>query len=274
MKNLYKNILIITFFVFIMNLLSARALNAQEEPAVNFPPFNVTLNINSQNFTLGDSFTLTLIIDYPIPDNVAVYAPQYDDFLSLDRLIIFPRLEEPRQPQTTLRSQMQAQPQEPPQVQTIAEYRFITTRVGRFTLEAFTVISPTGTKNTHPVTLEIIARNVPVTQTVTQNLVWEGARIVSGNAVLTAAAGDRVTLTLRSGSWRSLQPPPEFFMPQVPMGVILTPLPVTGEERDSGVIIKLRLIPLAQGEIIFPARTLTHENVRFVIPLLRINVSP
>ena len=257
------------FFILLMPC----ALNAEEEePDVVFPPFNVALNINSQNFTLGESFTLTLLIDYPIPENVGIYPPSYEDFLSLDRLLIFPRAEEPKQPQTTFRVQP---PTTPPQIQTIAEYTFITTRVGRFTLEAFTVISPTGTKHTFPVTLEVVPRSTSVTPpTITYNLVWEGARSASGGVMMTAAAGERVTLTLRSANYRLPQPPPAFFMPQVPQGVILTSLPVTDDERANGIILKLRLIPLAEGEIILPARTLNQQNVRFVIPLLRINVSP
>jgi len=97
-------------------------------------------------------------------------------------------------------------------------------------------------------------------------LTWE--------APLQAAVGERVTLTLRITNWSTQFPQPSFFNPEVPRGVILSQQAVTAEERESGIAIKLTLIPLTAGETIFTAQILNHENIRYEIPALRIITSP
>ena len=96
--------------------------------------------------------------------------------------------------------------------------------------------------------------------------IWEGAP-----AQMTA--GERAVFTLRiTGRTGGQLPPEEFFMPEVPPGVILAPLPVSAEERAGGIVLKLNLIPL-NADFYLPARVLQYENIRFGIPALRIGVS-
>jgi len=85
------------------------------------------------------------------------------------------------------------------------------------------------------------------------------------------AAGKRITLILRG--WFSPQPQPEFFVPEAPMGVILSAQPITAAERQSGIVMKLLLIPLAPGDFHLPARVLQYENTRFEIPALQIRIT-
>jgi len=100
-------------------------------------------------------------------------------------------------------------------------------------------------------------------------LTWEGVR-------QPVTTGERLTLTLRANNWNAplASVPPSFFMPEVPQGVILAAQPVTAEERASGILIKLTLIPLVTGSFNLPARTLQHGNTRFEIPALHIRVTP
>ena len=246
MKRLFLFTLILTFFLLII-----LDLSAQEN--ANPTGVDVNMTISSQRLNQGDTLTITLIIDYPMPDNIAIYVPSYSDFLSLDRLSVYARNISSQQAVT--------------HTYTIAEYRFITAKAGRFNLDSFIIVCPFGTTETKPAAIEIIGS---IAQIITPRLTWEG---VSGG-VLTAAPGDRIRLTLRSDNWGSPQPPPSFFMPQVPQGVILSSLPVSAVERTGGIILRMMLIPLAEGEIIFPARTLTQDNFRFEIPALRIRVTP
>jgi len=245
MKKIFLNAQIVIFFLLIVYGISAQDTN----PA----GVEVNMTISSQRVNHGDMLTITLIIDYPIPDNIAIYVPSYSDFLSLDRLSVYAR---------NLNTQ-----QATSHTFTIAEYRFMAVKAGRFTLDSFIVVCPFGTIETRPASIEIIGS---VVQTITPRIAWEG---VSGG-IITTAPGERITLTLRSENWGSPQPPPAFFMPQVPQGVILSSLPVSSIERTGGIILKMILIPLSEGEIIFPARTLTHNNFRFEIPALRIRVTP
>ena len=239
MKKIYKIILVLTFFLLMIFSASAQEI------------LTVTASISSQTAAPGSSITLTFLIDYPVPNEISIYVPLYADFLSLDRVTVYPRA-------AGTRSAEEAQ------IQTVVEYRFIAVRAGRFTLEPFTIICPKGKAETNPFTINIIDPNT--VQVFAPELSWD--------TVQPAAAGDRITLILRSRSWSSPQPQPAFFAPQVPAGVILSPLPVSAEERAGGIAVKLLLIPLSPGEIIFPARTLVHENTRFEIPALRINVRP
>jgi len=91
--------------------------------------------------------------------------------------------------------------------------------------------------------------------------------------------GERVTLTLRANSSvlftdgnMSAHLPSAFLMPEVPQGVILSQLSLSAEEKASGIIIKLQLIPLAAGDFYLPERIFQQENTRFEIPALNIQV--
>jgi len=101
-------------------------------------------------------------------------------------------------------------------------------------------------------------------------LYWEGAS--RSRVPEQIRAGERITLVLRAAFWSSPEPPPAFFMPEVPQNVILAPAQVTSEERYNGIVIKLTLIPLKEGDFILPSRTISYENTRFEIPALTIKI--
>jgi len=100
---------------------------------------------------------------------------------------------------------------------------------------------------------------------------WETNPAVSARQAITA--GERITLTLRANNWYSQQPLPAFFMPPVPQGIILFPSALSAEERAKGIAVIFKIIPLAAGDIVLPARTLLYENTQFQIPALNIRVN-
>jgi len=108
----------------------------------------------------------------------------------------------------------------------------------------------------------------------TLQLRWEG--FVPGSmqplSVWQATAGERITLILRANNWFLQQPQPSFFMPEVPLEVLLSAAPITVRERETGILIKLILIPLSAGDVTLPARTLLYGNTNFEIPALTIRV--
>jgi len=194
----------------------------------------------------GRPMTITLLIDYPVPENVTVIAPSYAGFLTLDRIVKTPRVTEAK-------------------VFTAFEYRFIPVNSGRVVLDSFTVVCPSGITESNSFVLNI-HREGERPMLLTPRLVWEGAP-------RQMAAGDRVTLVLRASGWNSRLPPPEFFMPSVPQGVILALLPLSEQERAGGIAVKLTLIPLNPGDFRLNARAVQHENVRFTIPALNIQIT-
>ncbi|MCL2264564.1 MAG: hypothetical protein FWC22_00865 [Treponema sp.] len=101
-------------------------------------------------------------------------------------------------------------------------------------------------------------------------LYWEG---INRSAVARQMkAGERITLVLRAAGWNELHPQQAFFMPEVPQNVILASPSVSAEERFNGIVIKLTLIPLKEGEFVLPARVLVHGTTRFEIPELYIQI--
>jgi hypothetical protein len=192
----------------------------------------------------GGTFTITLIIDHPAADEVNVISHPFTDSVTLDRFLRTPGITD--------------------RYQTFVEYRFIVNNSGSITLGPFTVITPAGVTETGIFTINVPAAG---NERLSPRMTWI-------DPPAQAAIGQRVTLTLRVNGWNSQQPPPSFFMPQVPRGVILSPAPISPQERTSGIIMRLTLIPLEEGTIVLPARSLQHENTFFEIPALQLRIIP
>ena len=209
-------------------------------------PAAVVVTVNPEVLIRGVPFALTFVIDYPVPDYVSVIAPSFTDALSLERIVKYP---------WTFGTE----------TRTVVEYRLIANTTGRIILNPFMVYTPQGAVEINPFVLSIENPN-PQQRIITHRFSWEG---VPGQL----AAGERITLTLRASGWNSPQPPPAFFMPEVPQGVILASSAVSPQERADGIALRLTLIPLAPGDFNLPARALQHEATRFEIPALRIHVT-
>jgi len=206
----------------------------------------VSVETSSKTAVAGSPWTITLLINCDTPDAVTVIAPSFAAQLSLDRIIKVPKI-------TGM------------QIQTAVEYRFIPNKSGNITLDPFTVITPAGITETNRIILEIRSYGADLKQ-VTPKIVWEGAP-------RQMTAGERVILTLRIHGWNSQSPPPAFFMPEVPMGVILASSAPSSQERAGGIALKLTLIPLAPADFNLPARVLEYENYMFEIPALHIRIT-
>jgi hypothetical protein len=191
----------------------------------------------------GSHWTLTLLVDHPVPNEVTVLPPAFTGSLLLDSHVKNPKYTETR-------------------VKTAVEYRFIPNNSGRITLGSFTVISPSGVTETSPLTLNVRGP-AEEQKLLIPRIVWEGAPSQM-------AVGDTASITLRVTGWNSSQPAHEFFMPEVPQKMILELSPLQTEERAKGIAVKLILIPLESGDFRLPAQILHYENVRFEIPALRI----
>ena len=137
-------------------------------------------------------------------------------------------------------------------------------------------LSAVFAQSNHPSVVIITGRenqavqNEPEQKFFTPRLYWEsGNRSAVPHQIKT---GERITLTLRAAVWNSPDPPPSFFMPEVPQNVILASSPVSQEERFNGIVIKLTLIPLNEGGFNLPARVMEHNAARFEIPELNIQI--
>jgi hypothetical protein len=215
-------------------LMFSITLHAQEKTL----DINVTANPGIP--VVGESWTLTLFVDYHDPDDVFV-SPPYSEALSLDRILKTPRVTGNK-------------------VQTVIEYRFTPKKSGRFILEKFTVVCPEGSVQIDPIVLDIRA-NIEEKVSHSFQLDWEIDSPIR--------QGERTILTLRG--WDSQLPPPNFFLPQTPPGLILALSPE--QERKNNIAAKFIIIPLETGDYLFEARFLQYENINFNIPALQINVT-
>jgi hypothetical protein len=199
--------------------------------------------IYESSLITGKTWTFTLIIDYPDPDQVTVAAPAFGAFTQ-ERSFKSPRLIDDR-------------------IQTVVEYRLIPNRTGRFTLESFVVICPSGIKKTEPLFLNITAETQEL-KPIILKLVWEGVPVK-------IETGERCTISLFSNVQDSKQLPPGFFTPEVPLGLVLSSLKLTEQEKINSIYAKFDIIPL-EGNIYFPSRILQFENTVYEISSLRITV--
>ena len=239
-----------TFFtsLLLLFLISPLALSQNAETKIK-----VTVTINPYDLTIGNPFTLSLLVDYPVPEDISVVMPPFAGSFILDRYVRSPRIST-----SGVR-------------QTLFEFRLIPNETGIIEIESISVITPNGIIQTEPVIFNI--RGGQEGRVSSLRFVWEAPPQIS--------AGDRVTLFLRvnaSGPANSL-PHPSFFMPEVPRNVILSNSSISEQDKERGVVLKLTLIPLSAGNFFLPARTLQQENAqqrqqtRFEIPSLNIRIT-
>jgi hypothetical protein len=234
-----------TFFVTLtFFLLTFTNVNAQET-------MQFYARISPEVLIVGSPFTLTILLDYPFANEVSVIPPSYEGVLKLDRVIKYARGRETR-------------------TQTVVEYTFTPIVSRHFVLESFTIVTPLGRTATGQFVLNI-RREGEERMIITPSLAWESDGSLSA-VPRQITAGERLTFLLRATDFDSQLPPPEFFMPEVPQGVILTLSRQTAQERTDGVLIKMTVIPLAPGEFTLPERVLQYENIRFQIPALNVRV--
>ena len=241
----HLKVVCISLAVCINLLLFPLAVGAQDNTPM------VGVEVSSDTLTVGVPWVLLLVVDHGIPDEVTVMAPPFAGALFLDRYVKMPMIVGA-------------------QIRTAIEYTLIPNRAGWVRIEPFTVRTPVGEAETSAMVFNIRGSGAE-RRLVSPRLVWEEASGQAAGQSLTA--GERAVFALRvTGLAPSLLPPQEFFMPEVPQGAILTLSPLSAEEREGGLAIRLALIPL-EGDFLLPARVLQHGNNVFEIPALHIRVS-
>jgi hypothetical protein len=241
-----KNVFLI--FILIVNIIT---LSAEDNAAVEVTTYPAVPVINS-------SWTISLIVDYPFPDDVSVIEPEFP--FTLDRIVKYSKTKDAK-------------------IKTVFEYSFIPSEGGSFKIGAFTVMYPDGITKTDTINLDIRPLNEKRTLPVLR-LFWDikHDKISSLSEVnlFQMTEGERALLVMRLNRLNSQPvleyPPQEFFAPVAPQGAILALSPLSTEERAAGIMLKLTLIPL-KGDFRLDARTLQNENFIFEIPPLYIRVN-
>jgi hypothetical protein len=205
----------------------------------------------------GSTLTLTMLVDHGNPDEVNVMAPPFTDGLFLDYMLKGPRLANPAEDDNLT-------------LWTAIEFRFALTGHGTIEFEPFTIITPHGQTQTYP--FNIVVQRAPgaagIGETTRFRLSWE-------NVPTGLKIGENAVISLRVNGWKNtfVRPESGLFLPPVPPGHIIESLPLSEKEKQGGIALKLRIIPLENGLLTLGNRRLTIENAIYEVPGLRIQVS-
>jgi hypothetical protein len=221
------------FLLLFVRALFCHAQASGPETRIGFSP---------QEPVVNTEWTLSVYVNYPAPEEVSPIAPVFPEALKLDRIIKRPWMQDLQE-------------------WTLIEYFFIPLDPGPATIGSFGILTPAGRADTVP-----LAINVQGVNNVRQpGLYWGRA------PSLTAGKNGILHLYVRDGAFPL--PGAETFMPALNPDMILESLAITPEERNSGLVLKLSVIPLKAGAVTFPPRTFTHGDTRYEIPGLRITVT-
>jgi len=206
----------------------------------------------------GSTLTLTLLTDHDNPDEVNVLAPPFTDGLLLEYMLKGPR---------TVNADTDRW--------TAMEFRFTLTGHGTVTFGSFTVITPRGRIQTEPFNIVVQkqpagtagAVNTGTGETARFRLSWE-------NVPANLKIGENAVISLRVNDWKKTVTLPDsgLFVPPVPPGHIIESVPLSENEKSSGIALKLRVIPLQTGVLTIDNRRLTIENAIYEVPALKIQV--
>jgi len=200
----------------------------------------------------GSAWTLTLLVEHDNPDEINVLAPPFTDGILLDFMLKGPRL---------VNADLERW--------TALEFRFTLIGSGTITFEPFTIMTPKGRIQTEP--FDIVVSKQPgagIGETALFRLSWE-------NAPANLKVGENAVVSLRVNGWKNgmMLPDSGLFLPPVPMGHIVESLPLSENEKSTGIALKLRIIPLQTGVLTIQNRRLTIGNSIYEVPVLRIQVS-
>lgn len=208
----------------------------------------VLVQTESNVLTVGSPWKLTLLVEYPEADRVAVTLPPLPSVLSLDRV------------RTGVRS-IEATPW------TVVEYTFIPTGTGTVTLRPFEVQVPGKRGLTGPQTLSIQGPNGPG-PVFSPRLFWTGLPEVP-------RVGFPMILELHLESSDPGASPGGAvtdLVVDLVEDALVESLPVTNEERERGLLYRIRCIPLKSGELSLPqaklewgGRVILSEAQRLVV---------
>ncbi len=231
-----------------MLLIAVSAVRAQDEPQ---DEHDGTLEIifSSPTATVNVSWSVTFLVDCPDPRRVNVSPPVFPEELVLEEVRAEPRLvvNTAGERRTSIR------------------FTFIPRAAGEILIGAFDLVMPERTLTAPEMTLVVspagrVERRRPY-------FIWEGGK----NVFRSGEAGE---LVLRLMDWDETQPRPDNVFVEAPESVVLEARQPEALDVSRGVVLRLTLIPLADGEIHINRSHFQYEGYTLEIPPLTLNVLP
>ncbi|GHV55397.1 hypothetical protein AGMMS49579_18150 [Spirochaetia bacterium] len=229
--------------------------------AQDFSSPRVLVQSSPESPTEGSSWTITILVDHPLPLEVQVRLPPLPPELSLERMSSEPRLiQKPAGEAEGVAATLGIDER-----WTAVEYQFSLLGAGQVVLEPFEVTLPDGHILTAPITLTV--QGIPVTEFSPQPG-WK-------NPPSVLRVGEAAELILTLSGWESQRALPEsrLFLPKTPPGAIFEQAPIIEGDREQGILLRINVIPLGEGFFVLPQTLVAFEEFTLNVPALRIPVT-
>jgi hypothetical protein len=245
---LKKKFLIAIFFCAALFLMADEEIQESLKIILEFSPDAVRQN---------EPFTLNIVVNHPNPDEVNVETPDFHDVFRMERLRTETRL--------ILNSRRDGERW------TVFEFLLTAATAGVHELGVFEVSVFDKKVFTNPIMVNI-QEEKEKSQTALEWFGKNGRDRVPRSTVL----GDSREAVLRVMNWEKnkAHPPTLPMTIEAPQNAIIERIPLSKNEIDSGIILRLRIVPLTEQTIIINKQILRHENLSLEIPSLSINVLP
>jgi|GEM_PF-927541 len=221
----------------------------------------------------GSEWTLILLVSHGRPNEVSVLDPSFSGDFTLQQVIKGPRFrtDDDDQPFSSIPEPIVAGRRTWRVVEferwTAIEYRFMMHNPGTVFFDSFTVVTPQGRERTTPFRIVVQRPSNTVTTTMRRfQLNWTGTPA-------DLRVGESAEFRLLARNWSGSLPDAGRLMPQAPQGHILESLPLSGDEKNAGIVLKLRVLPANPVPFVLETYRVPYNGTEFVIPQLRIPVS-
>jgi hypothetical protein len=196
-------------------------------------------------------------VTHPNPEEIYVQPPDFNDAFRMERMRTEVRLVS----DITRRSEQY----------TVFEFLLIPDKAGLQEIGSFEVEVLGKTKSNNPITVYVQAAE----ENFNARLVWlwrDGRRAAADSAKV----GTAYETVLRIISWEKGRPYPKTFPASIdaPENAIVEELPLSKSDRDTGIVLRLRIVPLDGKTVNIKATSIEYEKSRIEIPAFTINVLP
>ncbi|MHB9292108.1 hypothetical protein Holit_01196 [Hollandina sp. SP2] len=226
----------------------------QAGPGVSVEALGSALGITAypESPQVHTTWIVALLVDHPAPGEVTVQPPPLPESLTVESIRT-----RPHQARQSLESR---------KVQTMVEFWFIPRQAGPLTLGSFEVHTPDTRYWTEPRSWYIQGETKKEYQPVCS---W-----LRPPTSLRIGEGGKAVLQLNDWNPRKPWPGTELFLKELPGGALLEAEPLSPEDREQGLVLRLGIIPLDGTEFTLKSRRILHEGLSIEIPELRIPLIP
>ena len=219
--------------------------------------FKILLEFLPDSVTQNEAFTINLVVSHPNPEEIYVRPPDFNDMFRMERVRTEVRLV-----RETARSSERY---------TVFEFLLIPGKAGLQEIGSFEVEVLGKTKTSSPMTVYVQAEE----KNFKARLAWfgrDGRRVSAASASI----GEAYETALRIILWEQGRSYPETFPVPVeaPENAIVEKLPLSKNDLDTGIVLRLRIVPLDGKTVNINGQAVGYEKSWIEIPALTLKVLP